>query len=68
MPFPLDMKQLFPSIHRLAIILSGHAEWLMFQREEGLVVWREKFFLMVEAEDLAADFEDLFVAFCQFLS
>jgi hypothetical protein len=67
MPFPLDMKQLLPPIHRLAIILFRDSERLMFQREEGLVVRSEEYFLLVDAEDFGADLEDLFFSFRQSL-
>jgi hypothetical protein len=59
MPFPLDMEQLVSTILILSIILSWQAKRLMLQREERVILRVKELLLMVDAECLGTDLEDL---------
>jgi hypothetical protein len=61
MPFSLDMEQLVSTILILSIILSRQAKRLVLQREERVILRVEELLLMVDAEGLGTDLEDLLV-------
>lgn len=61
MPFSLNMEQLVSAILILSIILSRQAERLVFQHKERVILRVKELLLMVDAEGLGADLEDLFI-------